>query len=71
MSQKTAILRYMKLHGAISPLAAMRHFNCLRLSERIRELQAEGHTIVNIGRIIDKPDGKRVKIGYYRLQDTI
>ena len=67
MTQKAAILQYMRLHGAISPLAALVHCSCLRLSERIRELQADGHTIINIGKWITKQDGKRVKMGYYRL----
>ena len=42
MNQKAKILQYLKTHKRITPWSAMYELGCLRLSERIRELEAEG-----------------------------
>lgn len=42
MSQKQAILKYLKNHKRITPWTAMHSLGCMRLSERIRELEAQG-----------------------------
>ena len=52
-SQCSNILRHLKRGYVITPLTAYKRFGCLRLSERIRELEARGYVI---GR-------KRVKVG--------
>lgn len=48
MSQKTAILTYLKKKGKITPLDALRLFGCFRLSARIKNLREEGHNITTI-----------------------
>lgn len=49
-SQVSQVLRYMRLHGSIDPLRALRHCGCFRLSERIRELEAMGFNILHTTR---------------------
>lgn len=43
MTQKELILNYLKKYGSITPLEALEHCGSFRLSERIRELAADGH----------------------------
>ena len=43
--QLTAILMYMRFRGAITPATAYLYADSLRLSERIRELEALGWRI--------------------------
>lgn len=45
MTQTQEILRYLKDHGAITPVDAMREFGCMRLAARIADLKAKGHKI--------------------------
>ncbi len=60
-SQRIRILRYMAQGFSVTPLSALRKFGSLRLSERVREIEAEGWPVerkrVNIR-------GKRV-MSYY------
>ena len=54
MSQKEAILDHLMTGASITPLEALKIAGSLRLSERIRELEADGvsiaHTMVKVGR---------------------
>jgi DNA-binding HxlR family transcriptional regulator len=45
MTQKQKILRHMREHGQITTLIASHQYLCFRLSERIRELERDGHLI--------------------------
>lgn len=45
LSQRKRILEYLKRHKTIAPLQALNKFGCMRLSERIREIEAEGYLI--------------------------
>lgn len=56
MSHKQAILKYLKNHKRITPWTAMHSLGCMRLSERIREIEADG---VKIIRAWVSKDGKR------------
>ncbi len=62
MSQCTQILVHMKHHGSITPLEALKRYNCLRLAARIDNLRNRGH---NIETDIIKRKGKRY--AKYRL----
>lgn len=44
-SQKANILRFMQTKGSMTPWIAVHLFKCLRLSERIREIEDDGHLI--------------------------
>lgn len=44
-SQNQRILGYMRLNGSITPLEAIRRFQCYRLGARIYELKRAGYSI--------------------------
>lgn len=48
MSQESMILTYMRKHGVITPLIAVRRLNCLSLSQRVGELERDGHLFSKI-----------------------
>jgi len=54
-TQKNLVLKHMRQHGAITTLIAFRKYLVCRLSERIRELEQDGH-VINRGDI--KKNGK-------------
>ena len=62
MSQKNRILEYLLTGASITPLLALQVAQCLRLSERIRELESDG---VSIAHIWHHENGKHVMS--YRL----
>lgn len=43
--QHRRILGYLRMHGSITPIQAIRVFNCYRLGARIWELRQDGHRI--------------------------
>jgi len=45
LSQKKQILSYLKQGFSITPLEALREFNCWALAQRIANLRTEGHNI--------------------------
>lgn len=45
MSQSARILEHLRLHGAITPMDALRKFGCFRLGARIWDLKHQGHKI--------------------------
>lgn len=61
MSQKDDILKHLQKYGDISPIQALQNYGCFRLSERVRELERDGHLIAH-----DRNDGKK-KYSIYRL----
>ena len=44
-SQNERILTFLGNGGSITPLDALREFNCFRLSARIYDLRKDGHNI--------------------------
>lgn len=44
-SQTAQILNYLRNHGSITPLIALKRFGCFRLAARIRDLRDEGYCI--------------------------
>lgn len=67
MSQKELILRYLRMHGSITPDEAIVHCKrCHRLASRIKELRDEGHNIIT-----DNKDSNGKTVGYaiYRLKE--
>lgn len=44
-TQKNLVLRHMRKYGWITTLIAFRRYQICRLSERIRELEDDGHLI--------------------------
>ena len=60
MKQTDKILRYMQTEGEITPLDALREFNCMRLAARISDLRKAGHKI-----------GRRIEKGTNRFGETV
>ena len=50
LSQKKKVLSFLRNTGHITPYQAFKYFGCLRLSERIRELKADGKKITNVNK---------------------
>lgn len=60
MKQTDKILLYMQAEGEITPLDALREFNCMRLAARISDLRKAGHKI-----------GRRIEKGTNRFGETV
>lgn len=45
MTQNEKILRYLQIHGSITPLDALELYGCMRLGARIYDLRKAGHSI--------------------------
>ena len=60
MKQTDKILMYMQTEGEITPLDALREFNCMRLAARISDLRKAGHKI-----------GRRIEKGTNRFGETV
>lgn len=50
LTQKQEVLKHLRERGSITTLIAFQKYQLCRLSERIRELEADGY-IINRGRI--------------------
>ena len=64
MKQTDKILLYMQTEGEITPLDALREFNCMRLAARISDLRKAGH---KIGRRIEKGTNKFGETVHYAV----
>lgn len=62
MTQNDYILQHIRERGAITPLEAFEHYDCLRLAARVLDLKRAGHQIVTE---IREAGGKR--FAAYRL----
>jgi hypothetical protein len=58
MSQENDILDYLKRGNRLTPLEALKRFNCLRLAARIQGLRQQGHTIEM--KVVETETGKHV-----------
>lgn len=64
MKQTDKILMYMQTEGEITPLDALREFNCMRLAARISDLRKAGH---KIGRRIEKGTNRFGEVVHYAV----
>ena len=64
ISQTDEILNYLQAGNVLTPLEALRKFNCLRLGARIYDLRQQGY-VINSFMITDDQTGKRY--ARYRL----
>ena len=68
MSQNEKILKFMKTHkNGITPLQAMDHFGCMRLSGRIHDLRARGYKISSELVDVKNRYGDTCRVSRYRL----
>lgn len=69
-SQREGILKYLKVHGSITPLDALREFGCMRLASRISELRCMGYDITSEMEITKNTAGQAVHYARYRLEES-
>lgn len=67
-TQSKQILEYMKKHGSITPLEALQHIGCLRLSGRIFDLRQEGYRIRTDMERVQTRDNGYAFVAVYRLE---
>lgn len=67
MSQREKIRKHLRSGKRITALSAFALFGCLRLSERIRELEAEGLKIKRSRVSIDNGCGGKRSVVVYRV----
>ena len=66
-TQNDKILEYMKKHGSITSLEAVRNFGCLRLAARISDLRKMGNVIDRELITVHTRDGK-TRVAEYSLK---
>lgn len=67
MSQCEMILEYMQKHGSITPLEALNHCSCMRLTARIHELREQGYNIRMEPVTVKNRYGRKVRVSRYSL----
>jgi len=70
MSQSARILEHLRLHGAITPMDALRQFGCSRLSARILDLKRQGHKIATHMIYHMTPEGMK-RFARYELESNL
>lgn len=68
-TQKAKILRYLKEHGSITPVDALREFGCMRLASRITDLKNDGYIIVTSFETTKNRYGDKVRYARYYLDE--
>ena len=69
-TQNDKILEYMKNHGSITALEAVRNFGCLRLAARISDLRKMGNVIDRELIMVPTRDGK-TRVAEYSLRSDL
>lgn len=69
-SQCDMILRYLKDHGSITALDAIREFGCMRLAARISDLRERGYVIEASDEYSKNRYGDKIRHSRYFLHET-
>ena len=69
MTQKEKILEYIREHGSITPLDAMREFGCMRLASRVTDLKHAGYNIISKLEVSKNRNGEAVRYARYTLRE--
>lgn len=68
-SHKKMILQYMREHGSITAMDAVRDFGCMRLAARISDLRWDGHDIETVYESGKNRNGETVRYARYYLHE--
>lgn len=68
-TQREKILEYLKEYSSITPLDALREFNCMRLATRVFELKQQGYNIKTVIERAENKSGEPVHYARYFLQE--
>jgi len=69
MNQCELIMEYIREHGSITPLEALNHCACMRLSARIHDLRERGHDIKMEIVTVKNRHGQKVRVSRYSLEE--
>lgn len=69
-SQCDMILLYLKEHGSITALDAIREFGCMRLAARISDLRERGYDIETFDEYSNNRYGDKIRHSRYFLNET-
>lgn len=69
LTQREKIIAYLKEYGSITPLDALREFNCMRLATRVFELKKQGYKIKTVIEKAKNKSGEPVHYARYFLQE--
>lgn len=67
MTQCDAILDYIKTHGEITQLDALREIGCMRLASRVNDLRRQGIPIITTQKSRKNGKGETKRFAAYRL----
>ncbi len=70
MSQYADILNHCRGGNAITSMVAMQRYGCCRLSERVRELERQGHKFNRAIITIINRHGRKITFTAYSLIET-
>ena len=68
-SHEKMILQYMREHGSITAMDAVRDFGCMRLAARISDLRWDGHDIETVYESGKNRNGETVRYARYYLNE--
>lgn len=63
------ILQYMRKHGSITAMDAIRDFGCMRLASRISDLRWDGYNIETVMESGKNRQGETVRYARYYLNE--
>lgn len=63
------ILDYMRKHGSITAMDAIRDFGCMRLASRVSDLRWDGHNIETVMESGKNRQGETVRYARYYLHE--
>lgn len=63
------ILQYMRKHGSITAMDAVREFGCMRLAARISDLRWDGYNIETELEVGKNRNGETVRYARYYLNE--
>lgn len=67
LTQCDKILAYIRKHGSITPLDALREFNCMRLASRMSDLKARGYNVKSKMETAKNKNGEPVSYARYTI----
>lgn len=71
MTQEAKVLEYIRQHGSITQMDAMRDLGVMRLASRVNDLRRAGHKIVTINEQRPNRFGEMTRFARYKLATTL
>lgn len=67
VTQCDKILAYIREHGSITPLDALREFGCMRLASRMSDLKGRGYAVKSTMETSKNQHGESVSYARYTI----